>query len=91
MISACKERTRVKKGGVVEICCPDLQPDTIVDVIILITSSPNDKKKETFETKKNPVSDFSVLLKEGPKISLKQKKITREWIHRKENENDLHR
>ncbi len=91
MISARKERASVKKGGIIEICCPDLQPDTIVDVIILITSSPNNKGIENFETKKYPVSDFSVLLKDGPKISLKQKKITREWIHRTENENDLHR
>jgi len=52
---------------------------------------PDDKERENFETKKYPVSDFSILLKDGPKISLKQKEITREWIHRKENENDLHR
>jgi hypothetical protein len=91
MISACKERASVKKGGIIEICCPDLQPDTIVDVIILIISSPDDKKTENFEAEKYPVSDFSVLLQEGPKISLKQEKITREWIHHKEMENDLHR
>ncbi len=95
MISAFKEQASVKKGGIIEICCPDLQPNTIVDVIILIRSSPNDKEKdkekEIFETKKYPVSDFSVLLKDGPKISLKQKKITREWIHRTEKENDLYR
>lgn len=74
MISAFKERTSVKKGGIIEIRCPDLQADMIVDVIILMGSSPDNKKGEHFETKKYPVSDFSVLLKEGPKISLKQKK-----------------
>ena len=91
MISAYKERASVKKGGIVEIRCPDLQPDTIVDVIILITSMPDDKERENFETKKYPVSDFSILLKDGPKISLKQKRISREWIHRKESDNDLYR
>ncbi len=89
MISAFKEQANVKKGGIVEICCPDLQPDTIVDVIILI--APNDRATENFETKKYPVSDFSALLEDGPKISLRQKKITREWIHQKEGENDLYR
>jgi hypothetical protein len=62
MISAYKGRASVKKGGIVEIRCPDLQPDTIVDVIILITSIADDKERENFETKKYPVSDFSVLL-----------------------------
>jgi|GEM_PF-2104041 len=74
MISACKERASVKKGGIVEIPCPDLQPDTIVDVIILIPSD-DKEEEEDVETKKYPVSDFSVLLKDGPTISLKQKKI----------------
>jgi len=89
MISAFKEQANVKKGGIVEICCPDLQPDTIVDVIVLIT--PNNRETDNSETKKYPVSDFPALLKEGPKISLRQKEITREWIHQKEGENDLHR
>jgi hypothetical protein len=84
MISAYKERTNVKWGGVVQIRCPDLQPDTMVDVIILTVSLPNDKDRENFETKKYPVSDFPALLKDGPKILLKQEKLTREWIHQGE-------
>ncbi len=91
MISAIKEQASVQKGGIVKICCPDLQPDTIVDVIILITSSPNGKERGHLETDKYSVSDFSALLKDGPKISLKQKEITRAWIHRKDNESDLYR
>jgi len=91
MISAYKERTNVKRGGVVEILCPDLQPDTTVDVIILTVSLPNDKDRENFETKKYPVSDFPALLKYGPKILLKQKKFTREWIHQGEHKNNLYR
>jgi len=91
MISAYTERTNVKKGGIVEIRCSDLQPDTTVDVIILTVSLLNDKDRKNFETKKYPVSDFSLLLKDGPKISLTQKKLTREWIHHREQENDLYR
>ena len=73
MISACRERTSVRKGGMVEVCCPELQPDTIVDVIILTEPLPDNQKKAMNEIKKYPVSDFVALLKDGPKISFKEK------------------
>ena len=38
------------------------------------------------EIKKYPASDFMDLLENGPKISLKQKKISKERIHLKEND-----
>jgi len=91
MISAFKEKAKVKKGGILEIYCPELQPDTVVDVIILVQSLSDNEEKMISETKKYSVSDFMTLLKKGPKISLEQEKITKEWIHSEEYDNDLYR
>ena len=43
------------------------------------------------EKSQKSVQEFTDLLKNGPKISLKNDHITREWIHERDNDEYLYR
>ncbi len=75
----------------------NLSEDDKIRLIAEISNSIVNSKKNTeiFENKSNieekTADDFINLLNNSPKISLKEDNITREWIHKKEDENDLYR